>query len=136
MTNSRRVIGAAERVFERLSKMSEKEFRRYLEEHADADIANALIDLHYFEVGELEADAFQFQIDEIPSVAQDWHGITFDYHPVVFNDATFEVAIAIQGINYLTESTVISYSKSDIVRCSSQEYHIESKETEPWPLAA
>ena len=136
MTNSRRVIEAAGRVSEKLSRLSEKEFKHNLNEHVDGDIANALIDLRCFEVGELEADAFRFEIDQIPIVTQDWHEVTFDYHTDLLDGGTYQVVFATEGINYLTESSVIPYAKSDITPYSLQKYYVASKESEPWPLAA
>ncbi len=134
--NSREVSAAAERVFVELSKLSEKEFRRKLEEHADGDIANALIDLHYFEVGEIESEAFQFEAEQIPSVALNWHAVTFDYHVNLSSTEFTQIQFAREDFNYLTQSALITYVLADTASSSNQEYHVKSKESEPWRVAA
>lgn len=134
--NSRKVRAAAQRAFERLASLNDKEFQLKLEEHADGDIANALIDLHYFEVGELETEAFRSDVEQIPTVAQDWHGVNFDYHVSLISSESIRVQFATEGLNYLAQSAIMTYVPAEITPYFTREIQGESKESDPWRLAA
>ncbi len=97
--NSKKVRDAARRAFEKLSNLTDEEFQRELALHVDGDVAKALLDLHYSEVGEAESDAFQFQVKELPDSQVTWHEIThfeasrlFDYSAIALHQGFGEIS--------------------------------------------
>ncbi len=134
--NSKRVRAASKRVFEKLSKLSETEFKRNLGLHADGDIAKALIDLDYFKVGELEADAFGFEAEELPSISTPYQCVTFDYHVNSLTDTFFEVKSAAVIVNYVAYPATNAYIGSYIDLNLFGRYPLTTEEHSPWRLAA
>ncbi len=134
--NSREVSEAAQKAFNRLSKLGEKEFQHELKQHADGDIAKALLDLGYFRVGEVEAEAFQFHADEIPIVVQDWHAVTFDYHVNLLTNAAVQAGFVYATVGSLTRSATTTFVKPDFGKYLTSEYYVQTEECEPCRLAA
>lgn len=111
--NSKKVQEAAARAFEKLSNLTDEEFGHELALHADGDVAKALLDLHCFEVGQAESDAFQFEMNEIPNSQLAWHEIT------QFNAADLESSPAFAVNQWLRETPDLIHSWKDAAYCFS-----------------
>lgn len=107
--NAKKVKEAAARAFEKLSKLSEEDFRRQLEVHADGDIAKALLDLDYFQVGQTESEAFEFGVNEVPNSPIAWHEITH------FNAVNLESSLVLAADQWLVETPGLIQSWKDAV---------------------